>query len=196
MRHILRFLTTVTWIHFPLCYWNIEIGSVADILVTITKLSIILEGSGVVDIPSMFLAIGNDSSGIEMKCWKKKGGGGDAVAFVVSVRERRSGEAWARISHNETEKKMHALDLTLLPSSSWQKLLQRRSHKRGESAAAFSTLLLYVLKPSQPQDLRTWGVTLLFINLPDRVPYQQTVRIRLSKNAIQNTIIVPFYLYL
>ena len=77
------------------CNRNIEIGSAIDILVTITKLSIILEGSiGVVDIPSMFLAIGNDSSGIEMKCWKKKGGGGDAaVAFVVSVRERRSGEA-------------------------------------------------------------------------------------------------------
>ena len=78
-------------------HWNIEIGSVADILVTITKLSIILEGSGVVDIPSMFLAIGNDSSGIEMKCWKKKGGGGDAVAFVVSVRES-SEEKWRSVS--------------------------------------------------------------------------------------------------
>ena len=44
------------------------------------------------------------------------------------VERSGSGEAWAGISHNETEKKMHALDLT--PSSSWQKLLQRRSHKR------------------------------------------------------------------
>ena len=76
---------------------------------------------------------------------------------------------------------MHALLLDLSSPQHHHHHLDKNSFKEGPIKEENLLSLLNVLKPSQPQDLRTWGVTLLFINLP--VPYQQTVRIRLSKKT-------------